>query len=250
METKFVFQFTPSDDSLLPQISRILEARTERYSRIRLPKIWKLVDRLNSKETAPEHVLKARRKRKLFLGLINWVLGMFLLLPGLMEPADMAVVLIAGACVLGAGVAALWRYQKVVLAGLSLLSGSILTFGATLNPDELGCFLFLGAVSLVIGVLALFRRKGKKTSFDKEAKKLLAGRKDAVTAQVSFSEDGLDISGQRVIPYQDIDAVFETEDLIAPVFQNQIILLKKKDLQNDPELFRAFLMEHTELVQA
>lgn len=248
MKTKFVFQVCALSDTLIPQISRILEARTNRLSRLRFPKLWKITDRLNGKEKAPEKVVKARRTRMSVLGFISWFLGMFLLLPGLMEHNEMQTVLIAGACGVGAGVVTLWCYQRVLFLVLSLLAGSILTLGSVGNPEELGCFRVLGIVFLAVAVLALFRRRGRKSPFEKAAKKLLQKMENMPAGQIVFCQDGIEEAESTMIPYQDIEVVFETEDLIAPVYRQQIMILQKNDLLNGAENFQTFLMEHVELV--
>lgn len=250
MEANLVFSVSALDAALLPQISRILEARTNRLSRSRFPKLWRLTDRLNGGKNVSSKDMQARRTFRTILGVVNWILGMFLLLPGLMEPKELTFALLVGACGLGSGVVILWRYQKRLLAVLSLLVGAVLTFGGVANFEELGHFLWLGIVSVVIGVLALVRR-GKVNAFDKAAGKLLDMRKKAAKGQITFSHNGMEIAeGIPLISYQEMEAIFETEDLFAPVYQEQIMLLQKKDLQGELEELRALLEAHTTLVPA
>lgn len=92
-----IFQLTPySVDELLPQLSRILEKRTELTSRQRLPAIWRFTDRLNSKSKASEAVLKRRRILCLVWGVAMTIMGVILFAPGLMEPETLTVPLIVG----------------------------------------------------------------------------------------------------------------------------------------------------------
>ncbi len=113
-----------------------------------------------------------------------------------------------------------------------------------------GCFLPLGIFLLVIGILALCTRRKKKSSAEKAAKKLLSQQAGKPTAEVVFTENGLEIPGQSPVPYQDFEAVYETEELIAPIFRNQIILIRRKDLPSDDASLPAFLAEHTDWVLA
>lgn len=252
METEFIFKYTTPDDTLLPQISRVLEARTNRLSRVQFPKLWNLTDRLSSRKKASEKELKSRSKRMIFWGILIWFLGMFLLLPGIMAKDEMMFALIAGSIGLCVGVMTLWRYQKIVLMVLSLLAGLILNAGTVINPDELGCFRFLGFVTIAVGLFAMLGCKNAKqgNAFDKAAKKLVDEIKKTTAPQVVFSNKGIEIPKQDIIPYEDIEVIFETEDLIVPIYHEQILVLKKKDFENDSEMFHDFLMEHTELVQA
>ncbi len=250
LENRFVVPASPPDAPLLPQIVRILDTRLDHASRKRFPKWWRLIDRISNRSKGEKAVQHPKRGRRIVLGLVNWVLGMVLLLPGLMEPDEMPFLLVVGIIGFLIGLVTLWCHQKILLAVLSLLAGSILTFGGVVSPDELGCFLPLGIFLLVIGILALCTRRKKKSSAEKAAKKLLSQQAGKPTAEVVFTENGLEIPGQPPVPYQDFEAIFETEDLIAPIFHNQIVLLKKEELPNDAGHLLSFLAEHAELVQA
>ena len=251
MENRFIFKYSPPDYNLLPQISRVLEARTNRLSRMQFPKLWNLTDWINNKKKASGKELKSRRKLKIFFGVLIWFLGMFLLLPGIMAKDELMFALIVGSIGLFIGVLMLWQYQKVVLAVLSLLAGLILSAGTAINPEELGCFRLIGFISVAVGLFAMLRCRNKNQgdAFDKAAKELVDQMRKMTTTEVAFSQKGIEIPELDLIPYEDIEAVFETEDLIAPIYQKQILILKKKDLTNDIEIFHEFLAEHTELIQ-
>lgn len=86
MEQTFSFQITPPDpDRLLWQVARALEMRTELVSREKCPRLWVLADRLNHKDRGP---LAVRKKAPAADDpvVINWLLGLILLVPGLMDP--------------------------------------------------------------------------------------------------------------------------------------------------------------------
>ena len=94
---KFVFVLTKYNDvSFKPQVSKILEKRTELVSRKKYLQMWKYVDKMNSKEKVSEEVLKKRRSRYKIYGIILLFLGFFLLIPSLMEPKEMLIPLLVG----------------------------------------------------------------------------------------------------------------------------------------------------------
>ena len=88
------FQITPYDtESLLQQVSKALEKRTEFVSRERYPSLWENIDKLNA-------VSKGKRRSSLrskVMSIICLVLGVFLFVPGLMKPQELLVPLLVGA---------------------------------------------------------------------------------------------------------------------------------------------------------
>ncbi len=94
---EYVFVLREYDDvTFKSQVSKALEKRTELISRKEHPKLWKFVDKMNSKEKASEEVVKKRHIRYRVYGIILMILGFFLLIPSLMEPKEMLIPLIAG----------------------------------------------------------------------------------------------------------------------------------------------------------
>ena len=111
----YEFQISPyNDPSFVQQISCALKKRTEFMSRKKYPKMWKLTDYFNSKNVS-EIVLKRRRFRYRIYGILLILMGVFLLVPGLMDPRELAVPLLAGILGLIIGVFTLWgsKTQKV-----------------------------------------------------------------------------------------------------------------------------------------
>ena len=114
METaEFVFTIGPLDpEPLLEQVSRALEKRTELASRAKLPGLWKIADYFSSKPKATE----AQRKRhRIFLricGILDLLLGVILLVPGLMSPREAPVLLLTGAVAIAAGITCIGRGAK------------------------------------------------------------------------------------------------------------------------------------------
>lgn len=101
---EFVFQIygcPPGDWT--QQLALALEKRTELHSRQQLPSLWRTIDRLGSPKM-PEPVLKRRRIRYKIYGVILILLGLFLLIPGLIKPAELTVPLLVGLFATGTGI--------------------------------------------------------------------------------------------------------------------------------------------------
>lgn len=260
METAFSFQITPLDRSLLPQIQGILAKRVELDSRRRLPGLWSVTDKLSA--AAHPSQRRQNRLRRTILGLLNWGMGLFLLLPGLMSPDNLWVLLLVGLEAYVVGSFTLWRYRRTLLGALSLIQGALLLFGG-LNSEVLRCFLPLGVFGLMLGLAALLsQRREARAPFRREAEDLLRGRNTLPSPEdcrAVFTPSGLLLlcagPGQdperQEAPFSSISWVLETQDLLAPIFEDSILLLQKKDLLAGPleELF-ALLAEQTALVRA
>ena len=95
------FQITPYDtESLLQQVSKALEKRTEFVSRERYPSLWENIDKLNA-------VSKGKRRSSLrskVMSIICLVLGVFLFVPGLIKPQELLVPLLVGAFAIVIGI--------------------------------------------------------------------------------------------------------------------------------------------------
>ena len=103
------FQITSYDiESLLPQVSKALEKRTEFVSRERYPGLWENIDKLNA-------VSKGKRRSSLrskVMSIICLVLGVFLFVPGLMKPQELLVPLLVGAFAIVIGIVYLYIGRK------------------------------------------------------------------------------------------------------------------------------------------
>lgn len=103
------FQITPYDtESLLQQVSKALEKRTEFVSRERYPSLWENIDKLNA-------VSKGKRRSSLrskIMSIICLVLGVFLFIPGLMKPQELLVPLLVGAFAIVIGLVYLYIGRK------------------------------------------------------------------------------------------------------------------------------------------
>lgn len=104
LHREYIFSMSNYDaEGLLSQVSRILEQITQQNARKKSPGLWKLIDKLNSGKRAPEEELRRRRKREKRWGGLFLVMGIFLFVPGIMQPQELTVPLVAGlfAIVLG-----------------------------------------------------------------------------------------------------------------------------------------------------
>ena len=103
------FQISSYDpEALAPQVSQALEQRTQRLSRAQYPAVWALTDRLQTPPAVPDTVRHRRRVRLRIYGVLLLALGIFLLVPGLMEPQTLLVPLLAGGCGVVLGLWSLW----------------------------------------------------------------------------------------------------------------------------------------------
>lgn len=240
MEQTFSFQITPPDpDRLLWQVARALEMRTELVSREKCPRLWALADRLNRKDRGPLAVRQKRRRRRTILSLINWLLGLILLVPGLMDPAQLLLPMLVGAAAFGVGTVVLWACRPTLLGSLSLLTGGLLCVGAWGSPDIPARILWLGIAEAAVGVTALLTsRKKTSTPYEREAARLLQNRAAANhfgSACITFSEEGMSIAADGVdaayqVPYGEITFVLETEDLLIVIVSDRATILQKADL--------------------
>lgn len=105
----YLFQISSYDISrLLPQVSKALEKRSEHLSRERYPKMWRYIDRLPS----PSRGASRSRLRTRLFSILCLAAGVILVVPGLMEPKELLVPLVAGAAAMVLGVSGLWRTRK------------------------------------------------------------------------------------------------------------------------------------------
>ena len=108
-DKNFIFSMKPYDiDALSGQMAWMLEKRVELASRKKLPGLWKLTDKLNATRT-PEAEAKRRKERQKAWGGLFLVMGIFLFVPGIMNPQELVVPLVAGFLTIILGV---WYLKK------------------------------------------------------------------------------------------------------------------------------------------
>lgn len=132
-ESRFVFRLTPYDvTTLLPQVRRALETRTELVSRQQYPTLWKHTDRLRARA-------KGRTRSPLRTGVMSvicLILGLILLIPGLMEPQELLVPLVAGGLAVGAGLGGLWSVFRRPKDPFDLPARKLLEGSETFTPGQ------------------------------------------------------------------------------------------------------------------
>ena len=241
LEQNFFFQITPLNPAqMCPQVSRALEKRSELVARQKYPKMWELTDKLNSVEKVPQAVRENRRRRRGFLGLLNWLIGVFLLVNGWVGAQKLLILLLVGAAAFGVGAVSLWRYRRDLLCVFSFAACAVLCVSGLSNFHQLWGLLVLGAVHAAIGTGALLTRKQANiTPYDRAAARLLRGKDDLDGTEgirCSFSSPGMHIGldkreeDMETVPFSEIELVLETEDLLLPVCDDSILILQKKDL--------------------
>lgn len=196
--TKFSFQISPYDvDKLLPQTSKALEKRTELASRKQYPGLWKFTDKFNTMS----HMQKRSRLRTKFMSIICLVLGVFLFVPGIMEPQELLVPLIVGALAIGAGFGGLWRSRKHMCNSFDNSAKLLLKERGTLSPSQ----------SIVI-------------SFSK--------------TEMLISVDS---KHTERVPYSSFEYVIEAPDIFLMFYDTRVTALQKSDLSDASDAFRDFI---------
>ncbi len=91
---EFVFQISRYDDPALDrEAAALMDQRIEAYSREKVPGLWKITDRLNA-FTAKGPGRERRVRRYRIYGVVFLLLGIFVLVPGLMEPRQLDLILV------------------------------------------------------------------------------------------------------------------------------------------------------------
>lgn len=230
----------PLDDSVLPQIEGVLQAVTERRSRSIYPKLWKLQDRLLARSNGSAAERRRRRIYRSVLAYVCWFLGLFLLLPGLMEPQELLVPLMVGAIAWLSGVLWLFLLQRVPFLILSFLLGGLLTFGGIANPSQLGLMLIPGILSLLAAIarVTVFRLP----PYARSAREVLARQNNIKTDEhILFNADGMVLPDGTLFPYSQIEALYVTEDLLTVIYSERMLMLP---VPEDLSLFPEDLVHH------
>lgn len=196
---RFVFTPTSYDsERLLPQVSRALERRTELFSRQRYPGMWRITDSLRKIPTGR----KRSPLRTRVLSILCLVLGILLLVPGLMEPQELMVPLVAGAVAVVVGIGGLWNRQK-----------------HRKNPFD------NSAAILLSGLQTLPQGQDLQVSFSRDGMALGASAK-----------------AEQSVPWEQFTCAVQTADTFLFVYEDKVLLLQKKDLrQGTPEDLCALL---------
>ena len=103
---QYIFAPTVCGAELEEELAAALEKRMEIFSRASLPGMWKKTDALN------RYAARGNGRKGVLRKILPWVLilaGLFLAIPGLMEPKELRTPLIAGAFFMLLGVSSLLR---------------------------------------------------------------------------------------------------------------------------------------------
>ena len=120
--------------------------------------------------------------------------------------------------------------------GLLLVMGIFLFVPGVMKPQELPVPLVAGFFAIVMGMLYLRKGDRKKKSLEKKAKQLLEKMNASMEGQklrLIFYDAELAITGvgdDKKISYANMECALETFDLFGLIFENQIVLLQKKEL--------------------
>lgn len=187
-DTDYIFHISPYDtEKLLPQVSRALEKRTEMVSRERFPGLWKHTDRFRSMARGR----KRSRLRTRGMSALCLAAGIFLAVPGLMEPRELFVPLLVGAAAMGAGIIGLWQ-SRARKKNLFDRAAKILLEGKDKSSAE----------------------QAASVSFSEEGMTVPAGGGKA-----------------EFVPYREFECAVETADSFLFVFGGRVLLLQKMDLK-------------------
>lgn len=105
---QYIFAPTACEAGLEEELAAALEKRTEIFSRASLPGMWKKTDALN------RYAARGSRRKGILRKVLPWVLilaGLFLAIPGVMEPKELRTPLIAGAFFMLLGISSLLRQR-------------------------------------------------------------------------------------------------------------------------------------------
>ena len=103
---QYIFAPTVCGAELEEELAAALEKRMEIFSRTSLPGMWKKTDAMN------RYAARGNGRKGVLRKILPWVLilaGLFLTIPGLMEPKELRTPLIAGAFFMLLGVSSLLR---------------------------------------------------------------------------------------------------------------------------------------------
>ena len=120
--------------------------------------------------------------------------------------------------------------------GLLLVMGIFLFVPGVMKPLELPVPLVAGFFAIVMGMLYLRKGDRKKKSLEKKAKQLLEKMNASMEGQklrLIFYDAELAITGvgdDKKISYANMECALETADLFGLIYENQIVLLQKKEL--------------------
>lgn len=147
------------------------------------------------------------------------------------------------------------RERRKRWGGLFLVMGIFLFVPGVMKPQELPGPLIIGFLAIALGLWYLRKEDRKKNLYVKQAKKLLESLNASTEnrkLRLVFDDTELAVSGtgeDKKISYSVVECALETADLFGLIYENQILLLQKKELLlGTAEEFAKQLEEHTEFI--
>lgn len=210
----FTFQISNYDSPVLDtETAELLHQRLETGSRQAVPGLWKMTDTLNA-YAAKGPGQEKRRGRYRIYGVLLIALGIFLLVPSLVEP----------------------RTPALICAGSFSLAVGIMELGLAREKKQ-------------PSVPASCQREAKRLLAGRRAVDWSKSQ-----TKICFDETGMTVSsgGDREdVPYNKMTGIFETEHLWLLVYDGEkALLLQKKDLvAGDASEFFPSLLHKIELSQ-
>ena len=137
------------------------------------------------------------------------------------------------------------RIYRRVMGILLLLVGLFLVIPGLVAPDELLGPLLVGCFAVGTAIYYLYStRKGRRSSFEKQAQRLLEKIAAAEPQPVVFTDAGLQLKEGAPVPYQEMAFYAETPSGVLLNWGDQATFLQKKDLTDGSwEEFSDFLQE-------
>lgn len=208
----FVFTRTELDEALLPQIAHALKTRIDSLSRLKYPGMWEQADRAAAKDTPEKKAAreKAAAIRHRLWGIVFLALGIFLLVPGMIEPGKLTAPLIAGV--------------------IAVLFGCKRLFGKYVSAEQKMYQRYDASARRLLTSLNNAQASGTPTlSFDEEA----------MTMETPNGSE-------EIIPYTAMEYVIEEEDLILITFGTKITVIRQTEIvEGDIDAFLPFMAEKT-----
>ena len=211
----FVFTRAPLDEVLLPQIAHALKTRIDSLSRLKYPAMREHADRAAAKDTPEKKASreKAAAIRHRLWGIVFTALGIFLVVPGMMEPGKLTLPLIVGAI--------------AVLMGVKRL------FGKYVSAEEKMMRRYEASARQLLNQLNRAQESGAPTlTFDEETMTMTTPN-----------------GSEEVVPYTAMEYVIEEEDLILITFGTKITVIRQTEIvDGDIADFLPFMEDKTNVI--
>ena len=209
---EFVFTRAPLDEALLPQLTHATKMRIESLSRLKYPAMWERADKTAANDTPEKKAAreKAAAIRHKLWGVVFLALGIFLVVPGIMEPGKLTLPLIVGAI--------------AALMGLKRL------FGSYVSAEDKQNARFAASAKQLLNQLNRAQASGEPT--------------------IRFSDDEMTMitpnGSEESVPYTAMEYVIEEEDLIMITFGTKVTVVRQEEIaEGDIDAFLPFMEQKT-----